>query len=499
MIKKAISTLSLGVLILGSSYAQKVQSLPEYSIPQSQTTKHMNILAADEMLGRKPGQQGNLMAGRYIAEQFRALGLKPANGNSYFQKVELETVTPPKDGEITTTEGKAELTKDFVLMSGSGISGEYETVHLPYAWVDKNKGYDDYKDIDVKGKVIITSVGFPDSDSPQQIFSSVTDKQKLAKERGAIAIIEVFNSPMPWNNVNRFFGRKSTKLKTATSDGAEISHVWISSAAAKILVANKISKVNLKIGARKAEDLRSYNVAGILEGSDPKLKDEYLILSAHYDHVGHGAANGAITPEDTIFNGARDNAFGTVAVLAAAESFAQLKPKRSILFIAYTAEEMGLLGSRYYAEHPLVPLNKTVFNMNCDGAGYNDTKKITVIGLDRTGVKEEFNTATTAFGLTAQDDPAPEQNLFDRSDNVSLAAKGIPAPTYSPGFNAFDDEINKYYHKNLDNPDNIDHAYLLKYAQSYIYAARLIANRAKAPEWLKGDKYEAAYKSLYGK
>ena len=202
---------------------------------------------------------------------------------------------------------------------------------------------------------------------------------------------------------------------------------------------------------------------------------------------------------DTIFNGARDNAFGTVAVLAAAESFTQLKPKRSILFIAYTAEEMGLLGSRHYAEHPLVPLNKTVFNMNCDGAGYNDVTKITVIGLDRTGVKNEFMKATKAFGLTAQDDPAPEQNLFDRSDNVSLAAKGIPAPTYSPGFNAFDAEINKYYHQAADNPDNIDHNYLLKYAQSYTYAARLIANRTQAPVWIKGDKYEQAYNKLFGK
>jgi hypothetical protein len=499
MINKKLAVLSIGLLFSGASFAQKLQDLPEYKLPQSTTTKHMNILAADEMMGRKPGQQGNLMAGRYIAEQFRALSLKPANGDSYFQKVDLEVVTPPKDGAITTTEGKAEISKDFVLMSGSGIKGDYDVVHLPYAWVDKTKGYDDYKDVDVKGKVIVTSVGFPDSDSPQQIFSSVTDKQKLAKERGAIAIIEVFNSPMPWTNVARFFGRKSTKLKTAASEGDEISHVWINSAAAKILVANKISKVNLEIGARKSNDLLSYNIAGILEGSDPKLKDEYLILSAHYDHVGFGAENGAVTPEDTIFNGARDNAFGTVAMLTAAESFAQLKPKRSILFIAYTAEEMGLLGSRFYAEHPLVPLNKTVFNMNCDGAGYNDITKIVVIGLDRTGAKTEFETATKAFGLTATDDPAPEQNLFDRSDNVSLAAKGVPAPTYSPGFSAFDAEINKYYHKNTDNPDNIDHAYLLKYAQSYIYAARLIANRTKAPEWITGDKYEAAYKALFGK
>lgn len=499
MNKKAFTAFSLGLILTGCAFAQKVQDLPEYSIPQSQTSKHMNILAADEMLGRKPGQPGNLMAGRYIAEQFRALGLKPANGDSYFQRVPLETVIPPQEGTITTTEGSAKIGTDFVLMQGNSLKGEYETVHLPYAWVDKDKGYDDYKGVDVKGKVIITSVGVPDAEAPNQLFASIEDKQKLAKEKGAIAIIEIFNSPRPWNIVTRYFGRPSTKMKTAGSDGEEITHLWISSTSAKILVASKISKVNLEIGARETREMLTYNVAGILEGSDPKLKEEYLILSAHYDHVGHGAGAGNVSAGDTIFNGARDNAFGTVAVLTAAEAFTRVKPKRSVLFISYTAEEMGLLGSRYYAEHPLIPLNKTVFNMNCDGAGYNDMSRITIIGLDRTGVKEEFKTATGAFGLTAHDDPAPEQNLFDRSDNVSLAAKGIPAPTYSPGFNAFDAEINKYYHQAADNPENIDHAYLLKYAQSYTYAARLIANRAKAPEWIRGDKYEQAYNKLFGK
>ncbi|MBX2954185.1 MAG: M28 family peptidase [Leadbetterella sp.] len=497
MNKKAFTALTLGLALAGGAFAQKVQDLPEYSIPQSQTTKHMNILAADEMLGRKPGEAGNLIAGRYIAEQFRALGLKPANGDSYFQRVPLETVTPPLEGTISTSEGSAKIGADFVLMQGNGISGEYKTVHLPYAWIDKDKGYDDYKGVDVKGKVIITSVGVPDAEAPNQLYASIEDKQKLAKERGAVAIIEVFNSPRPWNMVIRNFGRTSTKMKRTES--GEIPHLWISSTSAKILVANKINKVKLDVGARETRDVLTYNVAGILEGSDPALKGEYLVLSAHYDHVGHGAGAGNVSAGDTIFNGARDNAFGTVAVLTAAEAFTQLKPKRSILFIAYTAEEMGLLGSRYYAQHPLIPLNKTVFNMNCDGAGYNDITKITIIGLERTGVKEEFDTAARAFGLTAGDDPAPEQNLFDRSDNVSLAAKGIPAPTYSPGFTAFDAEISKYYHQAADNPDNIDQGYLLKYAQSYTYAARLIADRAKAPEWIKGDKYEQAYNKLFGK
>ena len=145
----------------------------------------------------------------------------------------------------------------------------------------------------------------------------------------------------------------------------------------------------------------------------------------------------------------------------------------------------------------LVEMKKCVYNLNCDGAGYSDTKILTMFGLDRTDCKTEIVTAAKAFGLDVIDDPAPEQNLFDRSDNVSFAAQGIPAPTYSPGFRKFDDAIFKYYHAVADNPETIDFAYLYKYCQSYAHTARLIANRKTQPKWTPGDKYEAAYKKLY--
>ena len=494
MRKKIVLVLTMGLIITGTAFAQDVKTLPEYSIQETWTSKHMNILAADEMMGRKPGHDGNLIAGRYIAEQFKALGLKPANNGSYFQNIGLETVNPPKTGSISTDQGSAEIVQDFILRGGDGFQGDYEYVKLPYAWV--GEGYDDYKGVDVKGKIVVAKLGEPNG-NPNAFFRSGSQKAKLAQERGAVALIEIFESPSGWSRMSRFFGRPSTGLK-AQGAGADLPNIWISSETAGKIFADK-GNLKIDISKKETKELQAYNVAAILEGSDPKLKDEYIILSAHFDHVGFGAGAGKVTPEDTIFNGARDNAFGVVAVLAAAESFAKVKPKRSVLFLALNGEEMGLLGSRFYAENPLIPLNKSVFNMNCDGAGYNDTGLLTIIGMDRTGAKDEFQKAAAAFGLKAIDDPAPEQNLFDRSDNVSFAAKGIPAPTYSPGFTAFDAEINKYYHQNLDNPDNIDHNYLLKYAQSYTYAARLIANRKEAPKWIAGDKYEKAYNELYNK
>jgi Zn-dependent M28 family amino/carboxypeptidase len=246
--------------------------------------------------------------------------------------------------------------------------------------------------------------------------------------------------------------------------------------------------------------VNGYNVVGYIEGTDAKLKDEYVLLTAHYDHIGVGKQGGQpYTAEDSIFNGARDNAFGTVALLSAAEALAKTPPKRSVLIVALTGEEVGLLGSKYYASHPILPLERCIFNFNSDGAGYTNTGIVGVIGLDRTGARAEIETASKAFGLGVFADPAPEQGLFDRSDNVSFAAKGIPAPTFSPGFSKFDEELMKNYHQVSDNPETIDFDYLLKFCQAYTYGARLIADRAQAPQWIQGDKYEQVGKKLYDK
>jgi Zn-dependent M28 family amino/carboxypeptidase len=182
----------------------------------------------------------------------------------------------------------------------------------------------------------------------------------------------------------------------------------------------------------------------------------------------------------------------------AAKYFAANPPKRSVLIALWTAEEKGLLGSAYFAENPLVPLDQIIYNLNIDGAGYNDTSVITVIGLGRTTADGLVSEAVSAFGLKAVADPAPEQGLYDRSDNVNFAKKGIPAPTFSLGFTAFDDEINKYYHKAGDQMDSMDMDYVTLYWKSFILAAEKIGNAAMKPVWIQGDKYEEAGKKLYG-
>ena len=240
----------------------------------------------------------------------------------------------------------------------------------------------------------------------------------------------------------------------------------------------------------------SKNVIGVVQGTDPDLKNEYIIYSAHYDHVGIG------TPDesgDKIYNGARDNAVGTTTVLAMAQNMAKYPTKRSALFILFTGEEKGLLGSSYYVENPVLPLNQMVYCFNSDNGGYNDTSLATIIGLTRTTAAQNIKDAAATFGLTAIDDPAPEQGLFDRSDNVSFAAKGIPAPTFSLGFHSFDGDVTKYYHQPGDHADNIDYDYLEKFFRAYVLAGRNIANDPETPFWTAGDKYEEAGKKLYNK
>lgn len=248
-------------------------------------------------------------------------------------------------------------------------------------------------------------------------------------------------------------------------------------------------------GGGKASTIESQNVIGIVEGTDPELKNEYIIYSAHYDHVGVHASN---VPGDSIFNGARDNAVGTTTVLSMAENLAKYPTKRSALFILFTGEEKGLLGSRYYVKNPVLPLKQMVYCFNSDNAGYNDTSVATIVGLGRTTVGQHIKDAASAFGLEAIDDPAGEQGLFDRSDNVNFAKKGIPAPTFSLGFRSFSGDVTKYYHQPGDEADTLDYDYLLKFFQAYVLSGRKIGNDPKTPTWVAGDKYEKASKALYG-
>lgn len=484
------------ILISLSVWAFQVQAQKsniESIFNEKEAISHFRFLASDELMGRDPIRPEIDAASRYISEQFWKYGAKQVDGaNGYYQNIPFRLSSPPSKGTVSIGNNDFEQGDGLLVLDGPSLTGNFQMVVVGYGQES------DYTAKDVKGKIVVTNVGSPNRLSPADLFSAGRDKISLAKSKGAIALIEMYNVPsVPWNLVSNYLNRP--QLTVDNTKGEEsITYIWLKDLNNDLI--NSIGKgtysnADFEIIGKVNKKITGKNVVAVIEGTDPKLKNEYLMLSAHYDHVGVGKPN---AEGDSIYNGARDNAVGTVAVINAAKYFAKNPPKRSILLCAWTAEEKGLLGSAYFADNPLVPLNQVIFNLNIDNAGYNNTKLVTVIGLGRTSADPLISKAVTEFELEAIADPAPEQGLYDRSDNVNFARKGIPSPTFSLGFTAFDEQVSKHYHQASDQVDNFDLDYALLYWKSYILAAQNIANWHEKPKWNAGDKYESVSKELYG-
>jgi hypothetical protein len=465
------------------------------SVQESDVKKQVYFLAADEFKGREIGTPQLDIAGRYIATWFTANNVKAFPGyDDYFQSIPFEKVTAPQNGELALGDSSFVFERDFIILNTH--RGEYDgsmTV-LDYGL----DGELDSRDFD--GNVVVVNVGGEGRMTPQQWFMSANQKNRELKERGAAAVIELYdNNQLPWQMIVNFLNQDRLAIADDEEETESIPHIWLNSTGVNLhdaLQEMETADALISIVGDEAEIITSSNVVGYIEGNDPELKDEYLILGAHYDHIGinDNRRNG-----NYIHNGARDNAVGTSAIMLAARFFAKHPPKRSVIFAAWTAEEIGLLGSNYFTENPIVPLEQIIYNLNIDGAGYNDTTKVTVIGLGRTEADDKLKEAAEAFGLEAIPDPVPEQNLFDRSDNVNFARHGIPAPTYSLGITSFDEEINRYYHTVDDEPHTINYSYVTQYIRSFLLAAQKVADADEAPFWIEGDVYEEAGKELYGR
>jgi len=483
---------------------QESKNLSEFHLDKADLESHLRFLASDELQGRRTGTEENNIAARYVAEQFRAFGVVPIPGqDSYFQTIPLFKIKPPFAAKMLFGGNEFEQGNGFLILSGQAAEIDTTAVFAGHGWVDEESGYDDYKGLDVRGKVVFVLPGPPDAKGPMEIFRAMSKKRIFAAERGAAGLIELFRLNFPWQFFKNFFNKERLEIAEEEDNaGADsLTYGWLNEKSkdqiAELMKGKKIG-VKLSNGGTTKKRVPSNNVVGLIEGTDSNLKEEFLLLTAHYDHLGAGKESGSkFNSQDTIFNGARDNGMGTVALLAAAKSLAENPPNRSVIVMALTGEEVGLLGSSYFAEHPLIPLNKIIFNLNNDGAGYSDTTSVSVIGFGRTGTDEDLKKAAATFGLTVFPNPAPEQNLFDRSDNVAFAKKGIPAIDFSPGITGLDDKIMKYYHQVTDEANSIDYDYLLKFCQAYALTARLIANKRGRPTWEVGDKYEEAGKNLY--
>ncbi len=488
--KKYLS-LSIAFLSIGMLSAQSDQEKAASTVQENTIKSHIYFLADDLLEGRASGTRGNKIAASYLANQLRRYGATPIPGTeTYYQSFDLVETTPPKNLELSLNGSDFPLHATFKMPA---IEQSGDAIYLGYGTEA------DFEGKAIAGKVVVVLGGSAPGQDPGQMFRSSREKMERIKSSGAAGLVELvgFEQGM-WTRIKHYLGSQTEVQEPGTlaEDEGDLFHVWVNTSGNDPnFEAGKTMSYTLKSDGQTKNIKTTQNVVGVMEGSDPKLKNEYVIYSAHYDHVGIGEPN---AQGDSIYNGARDNAIGVTAVLSMAENLGKYPTKRSALFILFTAEEKGLLGSAYYADHPVIPLDQMSYCFNTDGGGYNDTSLATIIGLERTSAQPLIEKGASTFGLKAIGDPAPEQGLFDRSDNVSFAQKGIPAPTYSTGFHSFDDEIFKYYHQASDEADSLDYSYLLKFYQGYVYTGRLIANTSDKLFWNAGDKYEEAGKALYG-
>ncbi len=493
MLKRLNYLLAIGIVLV-SACSEKTDLEKTLDTVNQQTIKdHVYYIASDEMRGRNTGSPEILKAADYLAGQLESYGAQPVPGaDGFFQPVPFRQKTPATSGSFSFAGRNFNLNDDFLVVDGKSGDYEGEVVYLEYGLED------DYSSADVKGKIVFAKAGNGTTADRRAILRISRQKYELARSNGAAGLVEFYSSPAtPWAQLGFTFNRVNLTLDSF-EDKEIIPHLWLKdldNANQRFMRTRSVKRASLKIEGMTNELTKDKNIMAMVEGTDPELKNEFIMFSAHYDHVGIGRPN---EEGDSIYNGTRDNAIGTVTVLSAAENIAKYPMKRSALFVMFTGEEKGLLGSRYLAENPIIPNEEIVFCWNSDNGGYNDMTISTIVGLERTTASQYIKDANVVFGLEAIDDPAGEQGLFDRSDNVSFARKGIPAPTYSLGFRAFDSEITKYYHQPGDNPNTVDYDYLEKFFKSYVLASRMIGNAAERPFWVEGDKYYETGKKLYG-
>ncbi|MDO5655813.1 MAG: M28 family peptidase [Flavobacteriaceae bacterium] len=485
----------LSILLILSTFVAHAQSAVIKNIadtnPRNTTLQPLYFLASDELMGRSATRPEANIAARYIGEMFRSYGLKEANGTKdYFQEFDIHLAKSPDKGGFTINENHFQLMDNLLLYEGKDSSFSAPVVYVGYGTKEE------LEKADVKGKIVITDFGLNENSSMGEAIMALFEMKKEAlTKKGALAIIERYqNKGMPWEAA-----KMMATQELAENPDSPIKILFVNDTENKLnkIPANSIGELSIENTTRRT--IKAKNVMGFVEGTDPKLKKEFVLLSAHYDHMGVAPAATSVNGKmDSIFNGARDNAIGVTAIISAARYFAKHPPKRSVLFVSFAAEEIGLVGSKHFVENPPLPLNQIIFNLNNDNAGYNNTSAISVLGSGRTSADAEIRSAATAYKFKYLPEPSPEENLFMRSDNFPLAQKGIPAITFTMGIDKVDEKVNETYHKVTDEVGNMDLDYAVKFIHSYILAAKNIADNPKQPTWNKGEMFETEWQKLYG-
>ncbi|HEY6227181.1 MAG TPA: M20/M25/M40 family metallo-hydrolase [Verrucomicrobiae bacterium] len=533
---------TVGVVANADSFDKAKQAISGDGI-----LKHIRVLASDEFEGRAPATKGEELTVKYLIDQFKTMGLQPGNPNgSWTQDVPMVGVKSSSGIQLKRGGNKTEISfpQDYVgwsqLPQTNLFIRDSELVFVGYGVEAPEYQWDDYKGVDVRGKTLLMLVNdpaVPDPNDPKRLddrmfkgkamtyYGRWTYKYEIAAAKGAAACLVIHETEpagYPWFVVISSNGRENFRLKDSTEKVVPFQG-WMSlertkqtfaaagqdfEALRKKAITRDFRPVPLGITmdltlTNTMREVRSKNVLAKLLGRDAQKKNEYVIYTAHWDHLG-------VDPKldgDKIFNGAMDNASGVATFLEIARAFATLEPRpaRSVLFLAVTAEEKGLLGAKYYAEHPLYPLKQTLANINMDGASlFGRRADIGIVGLGNSTLDDLVVAAAKKQNRTVRGDLSPEKGFYYRSDHFEFAKVGVPALYLDKiegdypgkpgdfGKRKHDEYSERDYHKPSDEiKADWDFTGAVDDTRLLFEVGDAVANAAKWPEWKAGTEFKA--------
>lgn len=505
---------------------------------------HIRFLASDLLEGRGPATRGDQLAELYVATQLESLGLKPGGTNGgWFQPFDIISVNGHPDTLSFSAQGKKldlQYRQEFMGVAWKqepqSRVDNAEVVFVGYGIVAPEFQWDDYKGMDLKGKVLLMMNNDPDWDP--NLFAGKTRlwygrwdyKYEIASKTGAVAAIIIHTTPSagyPWQVIQTSWAGEQFTLPYEGGPKLEM-RAWSTEEASKKIAALGGKDLDALIQSARSRDFKPVplgvtlstafqntvqkkqtgNVIGVLKGSDPKLAQQVVLYTAHHDHL--GMKQGTKPGEDSIYNGAVDNASGVSGLLAIASAFASLPkaPRRTIMFAAVAAEEQGLLGSQFLAQHPPVPPGMFAANINMDSLNvWGKTRDIVFIGFGKSSLDSIVKDLAVMQGRVVKPDAAPDRGYFYRSDQFNLAKVGVPAAYFHnrpldyigrpPGWGEklLADWEATHYHQpsdELDDSWNFDGA--VEDVQLNFYLGQRVAQADRMPEWKKGDEFEQARK-----
>src|SRR5256886_2020387 len=532
MTSKCWNTVLMLTLAATSAVGQRPATIP---VDTAAMDAHLRFLASDLLEGRAPATRGGRLAAAYIAAQFQVLGLEPAGANgTYFQPVALIGMTPQPAlwwGKPSSAPDSLAYRDAFVAWAErpeADIAATGDVVFVGYGIRAPEWHWDDFKGADLRGKVLLMLVNDPGLVDSTVFLGKIltyygrwTYKLEEAARQGAAGAILIHtteSATYPWEVVRGSWSVEQFKLDQPQSPSLAFAG-WVTQASARAALTKAGLNLDSLSRAAARRDFRpvgtgltaavrihsalrrveSENVAARLPGRDPRLGSQAVLITAHWDHKGIGPA----VRGDSIYNGAEDNASGVAAILGAAKTLAQLpRTSRSILFVATTAEESGLLGSEAYVQHPLVPLGQTAAVLNLDVTNVRGaTRDIGALGMDRSTLGPIFVAAARAESLSVESQPDVRGSFF-RSDHFPFARAGVPALSIKPGVDFVgrpkgwgEEQENlcdqRRYHRPSDEyQPSFRYAGMAQEVRVAVRAARTIANNPQLPRWLPSSEFQ---------